>query len=119
LHTILIVEDDAQVRELVIAYLEEAGYGILHAASGEEALAFLARQEAIDVVFTDIRLGGRITGWDVGEAFRARNPALPIIFTTGYMTMPPRTVPGSLFITKPYRPDEIVKACGRLLNAGA
>jgi CheY-like chemotaxis protein len=114
--TILVVEDDAPVRAIAVEHLELSGYGVLEAISGEAALSFLEAQHAIDVVFTDIRLGGRVTGWDVGEAFRAKNPVLPIIYTSGYLTMPPRTVRGGLFITKPYQPAQIVEACTRLVS---
>jgi CheY-like chemotaxis protein len=113
--TILIVEDDPLVRALAIDCLEAGSYVVREATSGEDAVAYLARRDSIDVVFTDIRLGGRLTGWDVAEVFRAWNPILPIIYTSGFMTMPPRTVPGSLFITKPYQPDEVLAACARLL----
>ena len=109
------MEDEDEVRAIAVEHLEDSGYAVLEADSGEAALAFLERQHAIDLVFTDIRLSGRATGWDVGEAFRAQHPVLPIIYTSGFLTLPPRMVRAALFITKPYRPHEISRACKQLL----
>jgi DNA-binding NtrC family response regulator len=87
---------------------------VLEAETGEQALALLAENRPIDIVFTDIVLGGRLNGWDVAEAFRVRYSELPIIYTSGYMTMPPRIVDGGIFFPKPYSPDQIIRACGRV-----
>jgi CheY-like chemotaxis protein len=112
--TILIVEDEWIVRLAIAALLQEAGYTVLEAETGEQALALLAENRPIDIVFTDIVLGGRLNGWDVAEAFRVRYSELPIIYTSGYMTMPPRIVDGGIFFPKPYSPDQIIRACGRV-----
>jgi CheY-like chemotaxis protein len=116
---ILVVEDEEPIRQLAVEHLAQSGYGVAEAASGEAALTFLEKQQAIDALFTDIRLGGRLTGWDVGEAFRARYSNLPVISTSGYLVTPPRVVPGGVFITKPYRLHELAAACTKLLFACA
>jgi CheY-like chemotaxis protein len=59
----------------IARFLESEGCAVLEAANGEEAVAYLENGHMIDVVFTDIRLGLGLNGWDVGEAFRAERPA--------------------------------------------
>jgi CheY-like chemotaxis protein len=111
--TILVVEDEWMLREMVCNHLRQAGWNVLEAASGEEALVKLDAFP-IDVLFTDIRLNGSLNGWDVGEACRRKVSDLPVIYTTGYSIEPPREVEGSAFFNKPYDPDEIRAACERL-----
>ena len=114
--TILIVEDEFFLRDMVAMYLRECGWNVLEAASGEDALLHLDEAPDIDVVFTDLRLGGTLNGWDVGEAFRRKLPDLPVIYTTGRTIEPQRGVDGSLFFDKPYAPEQIRTACERLMN---
>ena len=80
---ILVVEDDALIREFVVEVLREEGYDVIHAANGEEALAWCGRQVA-DVLVTDVRLPGGIDGWQIAERCREHDPALPVIYATGY-----------------------------------
>jgi hypothetical protein len=71
----------------------------------------LRNGDAIDVVFTDIRLKGRLNGWDVGEAARAARADIAVVYTSGQPVEPPRQVKGSVFIKKPYGPDEVTQVC--------
>jgi CheY-like chemotaxis protein len=114
--TILIVEDEFFIRDMAAAYLRECGWNVLEAASGEDALRHLDEAPDIDIVFTDLRLGGTVNGWDVGEAFRQKLPELPVIYTTGRTIEPQRAVNGSLFLDKPYAPEQIRSACEHLMN---
>jgi CheY-like chemotaxis protein len=116
LPTILVVEDEWMLRDMVSCHLRASGWGVYEAASGEEALLKLDALE-IDVVFTDIRLNGSLNGWDVGEACRRKMKDFPVIYTTGHTIDPPRNVDGSLFFNKPYDPDQIRVACERLIAA--
>ncbi len=115
--TILIVEDEFFLRDMVATYLRECGWNVLEAASGEDALRHLDEAPDIDVVFTDHRLGGTLNGWDVGEAFRQKQPELPVIYTTARAIEPQRPVDGSLFFDKPYAPEQIRTACEHLMDA--
>jgi len=58
------------ILESIVEYLRHVGCLVLEAQSGEHALAMLRVDRPIDVLFTDIRLSGALTGWDVGEACR-------------------------------------------------
>jgi CheY-like chemotaxis protein len=106
---ILLVEDDPLVREFVVEALREEGYDVIHAADGEEALAWCKRRVA-EVLITDIRLPGKVDGWEIAERCREHDPELPVIYASGFSPVSPRPVSGSLLLRKPYQPEEIVQA---------
>jgi CheY-like chemotaxis protein len=106
---VLVVEDDPLIREFVVEVLGEEGYDVVHANNGEEALAWCKRQAA-DVLVTDIKLPGKVDGWQIAERCREHDPELPVIYATGFSPVSARPVPGSLSLQKPYHPEEIVQA---------
>ena len=63
--------------------MEEAGYDVIQAAAGGQALQLLQDGIAVDALLTDIRLPG-VTGWDVAKAYRERFPSLPVLYLTDY-----------------------------------
>jgi DNA-binding response OmpR family regulator len=97
------------IREFVVEALREEGYQVIHAANGEDALAWCGRQVA-DVLVTDVRLPGRVDGWQIAERCREQDPELPVIYATGFSPVAPRPVSGSLVLQKPYDPADIVRA---------
>ena len=111
---VLVVEDEWLVRDSIAAYLRAAEWDTLEASTGEAALSVLKAGTKVDVIFTDIQLGGAITGWDVASAFRTVLPAIPIIYASGHAHRPDLAVTQSLFIAKPYESDAIVRACRAL-----
>ncbi|TYL84720.1 response regulator [Bradyrhizobium cytisi] len=106
---ILLVEDDPLIREFVVEALREEGYEVIHAANGEDALAWCGRLVA-DVLVTDVRLPGQVDGWQIAERCREQDPELPVIYATGFSPVAPRPVSGSLVLQKPYDPADIVRA---------
>src|SRR3712207_5029679 len=113
--TILVVEDEPLVRDLLVTELEEVGYKVVAVDAGEEALAILQdRKQQIDWLFTDIRLPGVIDGWRVADEFRLTHPFRPVVYATAYAPEQPRQLQGSYFFRKPYRPAQIVAAFRRL-----
>jgi CheY-like chemotaxis protein len=104
---ILVVEDEEIVREVVCMDLVDAGFSVREAATGDEAIRILQEEspgdEQIGVLFTDIRMPGSLDGWSLAERARAIKPDLQVLYASGYSPEPAREVPGSLFITKPYR----------------
>jgi CheY-like chemotaxis protein len=108
---ILVVEDEFLVRCNVADCLRDAGYLVVEADSGEEAIAFGTSGAAIDIVFTDIDLASTASGWDVADYFRVNRPGVPVVYTSGKSVDPRRRVPGSLFIPKPYVDTEVLNAC--------
>jgi signal transduction histidine kinase/ActR/RegA family two-component response regulator len=80
---VLLVDDEATVRETLTAALEDAGYGVLAAAGGAEALEILASDTTIDVLITDLSMPG-IDGLAVIRNARRHRPDLPAMLLTGY-----------------------------------
>jgi CheY-like chemotaxis protein len=80
---ILVVEDDLLIRELLVEALREEGYDVVHASNGEQALEWCKRQAA-DVLVTDIKLPRKVDGWQIAERCREHDPALPVIYATGF-----------------------------------
>jgi len=68
---------------------------------GEEAIALLTGEHApwITILFTDIQLSGKLSGWDVAEAFREVNPKIQVIYASGQYQDDERRVSGSTFFT--------------------
>ena len=115
--TVLVVEDEVLIREILMNDLEDAGYQVLEAETGEKALGLLRIwQDKIDWLFTDIRLPGAIDGWRLAEEFRLSHPLRPVVYATAFSEEWPQQVPGSIFLRKPYRPAQVVAAFRRLTH---
>jgi CheY-like chemotaxis protein len=82
--TILVVEDDDDVRAYSVESLRELGYRVIEAHDGSSALRLLERQPRVDLLFTDVVLPGNLTGAQVAAQARALRPDLKVLFTTGY-----------------------------------
>jgi two-component system NtrC family response regulator len=85
MRTILVVDDEAKLLEVLAAALENMGYASVTAGSVEEALEALQRQE-IHLILSDLRLPG-MSGRDLLEKVRARDPGLPVVIMTAYATL--------------------------------
>jgi len=113
---ILFVEDQPMLRFTVSSELEDAGYEVVHAGSGEEAIAILERGAPVDALLTDIRLPGRIDGWDIAERARELRPDLPVVYGSAYSYVTPRRVPSAVTLDKPYTPRAVLGALDGLLG---
>jgi len=83
--TILVVEDEAAVREIACAILADLGYRVLDAADGEEALrVFGANAAAVDLLLTDVVLPGKVRGRELSERVQAVRPEVRVLFMSGY-----------------------------------
>jgi CheY-like chemotaxis protein len=109
--TILVVEPDQLLRNGFSRFLEEHGCTVLEARSGEEAAALLSEGTYVDVFFTAIRLGGRLTGWDVARIAQHANTHVRLIYTSEHDDFPRRDHGGSVFIKKPYDPGAVLGVC--------
>src|SRR5436853_2719856 len=87
--TILVVEDDPEVREVARAGIEGAGYRVLEAATGDDAHRLLLAHPdlRVDVLFTDIVMPGRLDGVDLAIQARALRPDLQVLFSTGFANL--------------------------------
>lgn len=82
--TILVVEDDAQVRQLAVSMLSRLGYTTVEAGSARMALQALAERPQIALLFTDIVLPGGMNGVELAEEAQRQYPNLKVLFTSGY-----------------------------------
>jgi CheY-like chemotaxis protein len=84
--TILVVDDDPEVRAVALAVLDAAGYRVIAAASGDDAYTLLLTQPElrVDVLFTDILMPGRLDGIDLAIAARLLRPGLPVLYTSHF-----------------------------------
>jgi CheY-like chemotaxis protein len=110
----LIVEDEWLVRLQIAETLREHGWIVFEASTGEAALRLLDNDPPIDLLLTDIRLPGQVSGWDVADAFRARHRKTAVVYCSGNPNNPSRQLPGSVFLSKPCRTELLVETCHSL-----
>jgi CheY-like chemotaxis protein len=115
--TILLVEDEELVRDMIAEELRDAGFHVLEAADGEAACSLLTAQDGVDVLFTDIRLPGQLDGWAVARLARQSRSALPVVYATGYTLDRSAEVSGAIFLNKPYQPSLVIETIQKLLSA--
>jgi CheY-like chemotaxis protein len=111
---VLVVEDEFVVRYGTANALREAGYTVVECGSGEEAVALCRSKAPIDVLFTDINLGGSVSGWEVAERFRMDRPDGVVLYTSANGVDTKRSCTDSMFVAKPYLHDDILSVCDQL-----
>jgi CheY-like chemotaxis protein len=120
--TILVVEDDAAVREIACRHLRRAGYQVIEAENGAQALDLIAvgGGRDIDLVFTDIVMPV-LDGWELEHRVREHYPEIRIHFATGYFDEHLRdAAAGALssrdILDKPYQPGELLRRIRQILD---
>ena len=117
---ILVVEDEPNVRELVKEQLEDDGYKVLEAESGQQAFRLLDEHRQTRGLITDIRLGGKDepTGWDVARHARELNPDIAVVYVSADsgVDWTVNGVPKSTLVVKPFVTSQISTALANLLN---
>lgn len=110
--TILVVEDDPDVRDYASRVLEEYGYAVLSAPDGATALAMLREGTPIDVLFTDIVMPG-LDGIEVARRALEQTPGLKVLFASGYAA---GFGPVSRLLKKPYRSRQLANEIAAALG---
>jgi CheY-like chemotaxis protein len=118
--TVLVVEDDPQVRTIAQRALADAGFNVLEARDGYHALALVEQQKHIDVVLTDLampELGGR----ELAQRLAAIRPGLPVIFMSGYtdddLTRRGLLEAGAPYLEKPFSPQDLARMVADVLRS--
>lgn len=118
--TVLVVEDNAEVRRMVSAQLAKLGYAIISAAHGPAAMDVLSSNAAIDLLFTDVVMPEGMTGFELAEAALKIRPGLKVLVTSGFPGTtfhPPEGADGAMdFISKPYRRQDLARAVRAVLD---
>ena len=116
---ILVVDDDATTRDLLNEVLTAEGHVLVTSRSGEEALA-IGRQQAFDVIISDMKLGPNLNGLDVLRTYKAIQPESEVILITAFGSMETaiEAVKAGAFdyLSKPFRLEEVVMVVGRALR---
>jgi PAS domain S-box-containing protein len=116
--TILVVDDQSDVREVVAAYLETLGFQAVHAATGRTALGLLGEGSTIDALVVDYAMA-EINGIELAQAARAKCPDLPVVIMTGYSDISgiDAQIPYAVLLKKPFRINDLASSVERALRA--
>jgi CheY-like chemotaxis protein len=120
--SILVVEDEEEVRDVASATLERLGYRTVVARDGRDALAILDERGDFDLLFTDYVMPGGLNGAQLASEARRRRPHLKVLVTSGYLreagaSVDSSRVEGFAIIAKPYRSAELAARVREILDA--
>jgi PAS domain S-box-containing protein len=117
--SILVIDDDSDVRGFIVAALEEQGYRVRDAADGRQGLAEMDRDRP-DLVIVDFVMP-ELSGADVAKKIRAKHPDQPILFVSGYSETDAvkRTAPDAPLLAKPFRADALHRAVRSAIGGSA
>ncbi len=117
---VLVVEDEPLLRLDAMEMVEEAGFEAIAAADATQAVEILEKRLDIRIVFSDIDMPGGIDGVRLAALVRNRWPPIEFILVSGYSQPPLHDLPArTLFFTKPYRHEDIVRAMNKFRFANS
>jgi PAS domain S-box-containing protein len=118
LRTVLVIDDEEMVRDVVARMVEDLGYAALTAANGQQGLDLLATEAKVDAVVVDLTMP-MMNGADVIAAVRKRRPTLPIVVCSGYdRDQRGGGATGDAYLAKPFRLDALEQTLERLIPGG-
>ena len=119
--TVLVVEDDALVRDATLRLVEEMGYKSFAAKNGADALAQLERQELVDLVLADVSMPGDLNGVALSKEIKRRYTGMPVILMTGYaqseLELQGVADENTPWLQKPITADELARAIEQSLES--
>jgi len=119
---VLVVEDEVLLRWTAVAIVEDAGFDVVEAGTGIEAISVLEKRDDIRTVFTDVEMPGSINGLQLAHLIRIRWPSIMIIATSGRFRLRDDDLPeGARFLHKPYAvvpSDRHAKGADGVMAAG-
>jgi DNA-binding response OmpR family regulator len=116
---ILIVEDEMLILHMMESTLEDGGFKVIPASSGEQAIQMLdAQNPRFRAIITDVNLGRKTSGWVVAKHAREIDPEIAVIYVTGHgaVDWTSHGLPKSILITKPFAVAQLLTAVSNLLN---
>ncbi len=115
---ILVVDDEVLIRFVQAETLREAGYAVVEAASGDEAIALLQAGVDADLLITDVRMPGSLDGLALARAARELRPDLVIAVSSAHVASIDGCLDGIVagFLPKPYLPSQLIAMAERLLE---
>jgi signal transduction histidine kinase len=108
--TILVVEDDPDLREMVAENLSSLGYRVLTAENGPVALGLIESDPSIDLLFSDFSMPNGMLGDELARRAKAARDGLKVLLTSGYATTPGGKADDFAILRKPYRQEELAQA---------
>jgi PAS domain S-box-containing protein len=118
--TILVVEDDAEVRATVVEMVSELGYRVLKAVDAQSALVVLQSGVPIELLFTDVVMPGPVRSPELARQAKALIPDIEVLFTSGYtenaIVHGGRLDPGVQLLSKPYSREDLARKLRQLLD---
>jgi len=117
--TVLVVEDDAAVRAIALAFLRASGYRAVAFGNAAEALRYLADDGEAAAMFSDVMLGEGMNGKELAAAARRLRPRLPVLLASGYETETANAGEAFELLRKPYRREQVAAAVARAIAAGS
>ncbi|QOY94327.1 response regulator [Massilia sp. UMI-21] len=118
-HTVLVVEDEAAVRQVCVEVLRKLGLCVLEAKDGETALGMIRQRLPIDLVFTDLVMPGQVRGQELAAAIATYLPQAKLLFASGYPGeggTDDEILERTHLLRKPYRLDEMSRLVQQLLQ---
>jgi len=119
--TVLVVDDEASLRMLIVEVMQGLGYATLEAGDGADALRILESNQRIDLLLTDVGLPGGMNGRQVADAARTLRAGLKVLFITGYaenaVLSHGHLAPGMHVMTKPFEMDALAKRVKTLIES--
>ena len=123
LYTILVVEDEEEVRATTVALLNALGYRVLEAAGADSAATMIEAGLQVDLVFSDVIMPGRLSSYDLGQIVKRKLPGAHMLFTSGYaegvLAHEGKLDPSVSLLHKPYNAEALSARIRHLLRRPA
>ena len=113
--TVLLVEDEVLIRLMIADELRGQGLQVLEASNADEALTILESSLAVHLLFTDVRMPGRMDGLALAKLAQARFPRLKLIIASSREPEEPSRASADAFISKPYDLNQVVEQVEKIL----
>ena len=115
--SVLVVDDDVLVRMVISESLRDAGFKVIEAANGHEALGVMLSDIEVDLLLTDLRMPGALDGFGLGMAARGQRPDVRVLVMSSFL---PESTGSRLspfeYIEKPFKPDALIERVRTMLE---